>query len=91
MKALLAVVLLAGCAMPASDEPMWAAVPVALQVCPDPAFVPLPPPRIRTVEAVGAWAVATDRARQQTEAARAECSRRLDRLNEWISQQRTIP
>lgn len=85
MRALLAVALLAGCAAPISPV-VRPAVPVGLQVCPDPAFVPLPPPRIRTVEAVGAWALATERARQQAEAARAECSRRLDGLNEWISQ-----
>jgi hypothetical protein len=77
VKALLAVLLLAGCAT--AQPPR--AVPAALQVCPDPGLAPRPLPPVRTVEALGAWGVATNRALRETIAALAECSDRLARRN----------
>ena len=71
--------LLAGCAAPVPP-----AVPSDLQVCPDPAAAPDALPRVRTVEAVGRYAVGTDAALHRTEAALAECAHRLDRLNDLI-------
>jgi hypothetical protein len=80
VKALLAVLLLTGCAGAAPRT-----VPAVLQVCPDPGITPLPLPPVRTVDALGAWGVATNRALRETSVALAECSSRLNRLNDWIA------
>jgi hypothetical protein len=76
MRALAAVLLLAACAEgpPAADVPARASV---ASTCPHGAPGPPAPQAPRTVEAIAAYATALERARAQTEAARAVCARRL--------------
>lgn len=78
---LLVGVLLLGCA-PAS--PPNAGRPEETASCPRGAPVPFAPRAPRTVEQIGAYANALAVAVDRTEAARAECARRLALLNAWI-------
>jgi hypothetical protein len=78
-----AVSLLAGCTQPQPPQ-----VPARLQVCPDAVYAPPPPPSPRTVKALFVWAGKIEVARQHSEAARLDCSRRLDALNLWILRHR---
>jgi hypothetical protein len=84
----LAVVLLAGCAKSPQAAPQVTEelepVPPALQVCPEPALAPAPPPVPRTVEAVLAWGEKAAQAADANARALRNCHARLDRLNAWI-------
>lgn len=88
--ALLALlVVLASCQpVPPPAPPPLPAVPAELTSCPEGAMRPEPVATPRTVEALSRWALATERARWQTELARRECARRLAALNAWIAAQR---
>jgi len=86
MRGLFLLPLLAGCAAPAARHPpgLPPVPPAVLQSCPPGVVAPHPPPPPRSIAALLDWAIRVDRARADTEGARAECARRLDRLNEWI-------
>ena len=73
--------VLAGCATATPQRP-----PAELQVCPDAAIDPPPPPTVRTVEQLGKYTIGLAAALRAEHAARAECGRRLDRLNHWIGE-----
>lgn len=73
------LLLLAGCTTPPPPQ-----VPARLQVCPDAIYAPPPPPSPRTVKALFVWAGKIEVARQHSEAARHDCSQRLDALNLWV-------
>lgn len=60
--------------------------PDALRSCPGPVVSPPTPKTPRTIETVAKWAGKVEVAREATEKARAECARRLYRLNEWVKQ-----
>lgn len=53
------------------------ALPHTAITCPQGAPAPRAPPAPRTVESIAVYATAVERARAQTEAARAICARRL--------------
>lgn len=83
----LVAAMLTGCtkqAPPPAAEPP-SSPPAELQSCPGRVRSPPAPKPPRTVEAVAAWATAINDALVRTELARAECARRLDRLNEWAA------
>jgi len=76
-RAALLLLALAACAE-AGPEPVAApARPPVATTCPHGAPSPPAPQAPRTVEAIAAYATALERARAQTEAARAICARRL--------------
>lgn len=86
MRGVVLALALAGCAAPVV-HPVRALPPVppsSLQSCPPGVRAPKPPPTPRSVAALLDWAIAEDRALAGTEAARVECARRLERLNEWV-------
>lgn len=63
--------------------------PAELASCRDEGFKPPDPlPKLRTVEQVATWAQQAELARQRTQAELADCARRLDRLHQWIEDQR---
>lgn len=65
------------------------APPPELASCRDDGFKPPDPlPKLRTVEQVAAWAAHAELARERTQAELADCARRLDRLHQWIEDQR---
>lgn len=71
------LLLLAGCAeAPPEPAPEPVRAPYAV-TCPQGAPAPPAPRAPRTVESIAAYATAVERARAQTEAARATCARRL--------------
>lgn len=71
------LLLLAGCA-DAAPEPVSEPVRAPYAVtCPQGAPAPPAPRAPRTVESIAAYARAAEKARAQTEAARAICARRL--------------
>lgn len=86
--ALAALAALAACATAEAPPPppVPRQVPPGLIGCPGPVVVPPAPRAPRTVEAVGAWGTRIDAALVRSEAARAECSRRLATLNRWIEE-----
>lgn len=87
MKRLTLAILLALAACEAAPPPKPSAsavVPPALQVCPDGAALPAPPPTPRTIGQIIDWSGRVQAAWWQTERARQICSNRLTRLNQWI-------
>lgn len=86
MRAILILLLLAGCTRAITPRAHHHQVPADLQVCPDQVYAPAPPPTPRTVKALVRWAAAVEIARERTSSDLAECSRRLGQLNEWIIQ-----
>lgn len=88
MTRFLPLLLLAACAAsepPPAPRPM---PPAELASCPGRVHSPPAPKPPRTVEAVARWATAINDALVRTEAARAECARRLERLNAWVAETR---
>lgn len=81
MTRLLPLLLLAGCA--AIAPPPRPAPPAELVTCPGRVASPPAPKPPRSVESVARWATAINDALVRTEANRAECARRLDRLHAW--------
>lgn len=77
LSALLLAATIAGCASP---PPAQLVIPPRLQVCPDAAPAPSPPPVPRTVGQVIAWSARVMAARNATADALAECRRRLGEL-----------
>lgn len=76
-RSVLALLCLAGCAeAPATPAEPSTRPPVAA-TCPQGARPPQAPPAPRTVESIARYATAVEKARAQTEAARAICARRL--------------
>lgn len=87
---LLALVLLAGCAAaPPTRFVVMAVPPPELASCAGRVTVPPAPRAPRTVEAIARWGTALDAALVRSEAARAECARRLSALWSWTEQHRT--
>ncbi len=86
IRAALLLIALAGCA--ATPEPVTVAarpeVPARLRSCPPGAAAPAPPRAPRTPEQLAAWGIAAEKARARTEAARAECGRRLAELLGYV-------
>jgi hypothetical protein len=88
IRAVLVALCVAGCA--SSVEPPQEAtvtqippLPAGLHGCPGKVASPPPPRTPRTVEAVVRWAGKVELSREATEAARAECARKLYLANEW--------
>lgn len=78
--------LVASCGAAPDPRPALAAAPPAdLSRCAGPVPVPPAPKVPRTMEAIARWTYAIDAALVRSEAARAECARRLARLHEWIA------
>ena len=76
------VLALTGCsAIPAG-------APADLQSCPGATADPAPPPAVRTVEQLGKYTIGLVAALRAEHAARAECERRLDLLNDWLKGRR---
>jgi len=74
----------AACAEPSSSPDVGVPRPTA--VCPAGAPAPRAPPAPRTVDAIAQYATAMAEAHRRTEAARAECARRLRALDAWAEQ-----
>jgi len=89
VRALIAAVLLAGCAhpVPTAVRPAAASSPVLHADCAPPAPEPPDLPRIRTVAQLGAWAVAADRGRAITAYRLDECRERLRQVETWARQE----
>lgn len=85
MKQIMLVALLAGCAAPHAPPPAAIVVPQELTFCPKGVPQPATPKPPRTTEVIADAFNKAKTAGQQTDAALAECSRRLDRLNQIIS------
>lgn len=86
MKRLLVLVLLVGCSTTAAPPPKPALViPRELTFCPKGVPQPATPKPPRTTEVIADAFNKAKTAGQTTDAALAECSRRLDRLNKLIS------
>lgn len=83
MRALLAALLLCGCAVPELPQ-----VPAELQVCPDEAADPPPLPRVRTVARLKKSDTDKGVVLHSIKRDYAVCRGRLERLNEWISEHR---
>jgi len=77
MRPLIALLCLAGCAEAPETPAEPALRPVVVATCPQGARPPQAPPAPRTVESIARYATAVEKARAQTEAARAVCARRL--------------
>lgn len=78
--------LVASCAAAPDPRPALAEQPPPdLSGCAGPVPVPPAPKVPRTMEAIARWSFAIDAALVRSEAARAECARRLARLHEWIT------
>lgn len=73
----LILMMVAACADEPAPEPQSAVKPVVVATCPQGSPSPPAPRAPRTVESIAVWATAVERARVQTEAARAICARRL--------------
>lgn len=83
MRWLLVLPLLVACA--AKPEPMATVeVPIEFRACHKAVVAPTPLPLLTTVEVLKTWARNTELARRNSEAARADCAERLQRLNEWL-------
>ena len=76
-RAALVLLALAGCAEDAPEPVVKPERPQVQATCPQGDPAPPAPQAPRTVESIAVWAVAVERARAQTEAARAICARRL--------------
>ena len=81
-------ILLLALAACAEDDPGRPAARVAPQppaVCPAGIPAPAAPPAPRTVDAIAQYATAMAEAHRRTEAARAECARRLRAMAVWAA------
>ena len=74
---------LAACSTPQQQQPRTEP-PSDLASCPGRVVVPPAPKAPRSVEQIARWGTAVDAALVKSEAARAECSRRLVALNVWL-------
>jgi hypothetical protein len=86
MTRLVALVLLASCACPATPPVAAIPSPPGPERCQDGKAVPRAPAAPRTVEQLGAWAMRAERAARETERARVECADNYARLRTWASQ-----
>lgn len=73
------LLLLAGCS---------AASPPAFPPCPPPVAVPANPPRIRTAERIGQFAVALELARESERARADRCADAVSAMSRWIEGKR---
>ena len=76
-RAALLLLAVAGCADDAPAPATAALRPPYVATCPQGAPAPPAPQASRTIESIAVWATAVERAREQTEAVRAICARRL--------------
>lgn len=84
MRWLLVLPLLVACA--AKPEMVALKVPDDFLTCHKAVSAPAAMPPITTVDVLKTWARNTELARRATEAARADCAERLQRLNDWLQQ-----
>lgn len=85
MRAFLIPLALAGCtAAPVAHVSLKPAIPVEWRTCPAAPHLPMPPGRIRTTEEIAAWARQLVKTYEQTQAARDECARDVERLTRMI-------
>lgn len=82
--AILAGVLLSGCAGRAAPPPVLVEVEAPDLSCPPGPPAPAAPKPPRTLDAIVKYAYRLDEALVRSEAARKECARRLDRVREYL-------
>lgn len=78
IRAMSVALLLAGCAAPVKAPVV--VIPQQVLSCPRGAYVPLPPPRPRTIDAISAWGNRNERALRFTLTVLRECDRRRDEV-----------